>query len=96
MWNRLHGWPSARTFLSHFSGSSLCWLNRLDLIKNDTDGHELQMLEGSRKTIEKYKPYVIFEVGLYIIEEYDITLEQYFNYFSSFGYTLLNNKSGKK
>ena len=71
-------------------------INRLDLIKIDTDGHELQILEGSRKTIEKYKPYVIFEVGLYIIEEYDITFEQYLNYFSSFGYTLLNNKNGKK
>jgi FkbM family methyltransferase len=71
-------------------------INRLDLIKIDTDGHELQILEGSPKTIEKCKPYLIFEVGLYIIEEYDIKFEQYLNYFSSFGYTLLNNKSGKK
>lgn len=69
---------------------------RLDLIKIDTDGHELQVLAGARKTIEKYKPYVIFEVGLYIIEEYDITFEQYFNYFSSFGYALFNNKNEKK
>ena len=35
-------------------------------------------------------------MGLYIIEEYDITFEQYFNYFSSFGYALFNNKNGKK
>ena len=55
-------------------------INRLDLIKIDTDGHELQVLKGSCKTIEKYKPYVIFEVGQYIIEEYDITFEQYFNF----------------
>jgi len=71
-------------------------ITRLDLIKIDTDGHELQVLAGARKTIKKYKPYVIFEVGQYIIEEYDIKFEQYLNYFSSFGYTLLNNKSGRK
>ena len=54
------------------------------------------MLAGARETIRKYKPYVIFEIGLYIIEEYDITFEQYFSFFSSLNYTLCNNKNGKK
>jgi len=71
-------------------------ITRLDLIKIDTDGHELQVLAGALKTIEKCKPYVIFEIGLYIIEEKNITFEQYFNYFSFFGYALFNNKNGKK
>jgi len=71
-------------------------INRLDLIKIDTDGHELQVLAGARKTIEKCKPYVIFEIGLYIIEEKNITFEQYFNYFSSLFYTLYNSKNGIK
>ena len=71
-------------------------IDRLDLMKIDTDGHEIQVLAGARKTIIKYKPYIIFEVGQYIIEEYDISFEQYFNYFSSLFYTLYNSKNGKK
>ena len=69
---------------------------RLDLIKIDTDGHELQVLTGARGAIEKYLPYIIFEAGLYIMEEYEIKFEQYFNYLSSFSYTLINIKNGKK
>ncbi|MDY6791268.1 MAG: FkbM family methyltransferase [Thermodesulfobacteriota bacterium] len=71
-------------------------INRLDLIKIDTDGHEIQVLAGASKTIRKYKPYVIFEIGQYIIEEYNISFEQYFNYFPSLVYTLYNSKNGKK
>ena len=70
-------------------------IRRLDLIKIDTDGYELQILLGAKKTLEKYLPYIIFEIGLYIIEEKGITFNEYFKYLSSLGYTLINSKNGK-
>ena len=47
------------------------YLNRLDnlniknlvLIKIDTEGHELQVLQGAKMTIKKFKPLIIFETN---------------------------------
>ena len=71
-------------------------IQRIDLIKIDTDGHELQVLMGARDTIAGALPYVIFEAGLYSIEEGGDVFEQYFDYLSSFGYTLINSSNGHK
>jgi len=71
-------------------------IRKVDLIKIDTDGHELRVLAGAVKTIEKYQPHVIFEIGLYVLEERGEIFEQYFLYLSSFKYDLINSKNGKK
>jgi len=70
-------------------------IQRVDLIKIDTDGHELRVLRGARKTVEKFFPCIIFELGLYIMEEHNITFEHYFDYFSSIEYIMINSKNGK-
>ncbi|MFC1813990.1 FkbM family methyltransferase [Thermodesulfobacteriota bacterium] len=70
-------------------------IQRVDLIKIDTDGHELRVLRGARKTVEKFFPYIIFEVGLYVMEEQGIVFKKYFDYFSSLDYILINSKNGK-
>jgi len=70
-------------------------LHRVDLIKIDTDGHELEVVRGAHKTIEKYRPCVIFEAGLYIMKEHKVAFELFFDYFSYRGYTLINCKNGK-
>ncbi len=36
-------------------------LSRLDLIKIDTEGHELPVLLGARESIRQYRPHIIFE-----------------------------------
>ncbi len=36
-------------------------LSRLDLIKIDTEGNDLNVLLGSEKSIKKFRPYIIFE-----------------------------------
>lgn len=71
-------------------------IQRVDLIKIDTDGHELQILYGARTTLAKYHPYLIFEVGLYLMQENDVQFGEFFSYLSSFGYSLLNNKNGEE
>lgn len=37
-------------------------LKKVDTIKIDTDGHELQVLEGSKQTIKRFKPLLLIEL----------------------------------
>ena len=69
-------------------------IRRVDLIKIDTEGYEFQILKGAQRTITDYLPFIVFEAGLYIMQENHITFEHYFNYLTSFGYTLINIKNG--
>jgi FkbM family methyltransferase len=71
-------------------------IQRVDLIKIDTDGHEYKVLKGARKTIKKYLPFVVFEIGRYVLNEQQIEFEQVYDYFENLGYSLLNAKNGKK
>jgi FkbM family methyltransferase len=70
-------------------------IHRVDLIKIDTDGHELQVMTGACRTLEKNRPILIFEIGLYTLKERRIGFEQYFNYLKNFGYDLINTKNGQ-
>jgi len=70
-------------------------IQHIDLIKIDTDGHELQVLKGAQNSIKIFRPYVIFEIGLYVMQEQEIEFEQFYSYFTNFGYNLLNAKNGK-
>jgi FkbM family methyltransferase len=71
-------------------------IDRVDLIKIDTDGHELPVLEGARATIRDHRPYLIFEIGLYVLQERGTRFEQYFDYLSAFDYTLINCRNGEE
>lgn len=42
----------------------------IDFIKIDVEGGEYQVLQGARKTIQKHKPYIIFEHGLGAADQY--------------------------
>lgn len=70
-------------------------IKKLDCIKIDTDGHELQVLKGASRTIEKFHPNIIFEIGLYVTEEYGIKFEDYFEFLTNYGYALFNSKNNK-
>ncbi len=71
-------------------------IQRIDLIKIDTDGHEHKVLNGARKTIKKYLPFVVFEIGGYVLNEQELEFEQFHDYFESLRYSLFNAKNGKK
>ena len=80
--------------LDHFCTQNQ--IQRIDLIKIDTDGHEHKVLKGARKTIKKYLPFVVFEIGGYVMKEQELEFEQFHDYFESLRYSLLNTKNGKK
>jgi len=71
-------------------------IERLDLIKIDTDGHEPEVLKGAKTTIERFAPAVIFEVGAYLMEEAGIDFSDYFDFFDLFGYRFFDSKSGSE
>jgi FkbM family methyltransferase len=71
-------------------------IQRVDLIKIDTDGHEYKVLNGAPKTIKKYRPYVVFEIGRYVLDEQQLQFGQFYDYFENFGYRLMNAKNGKR
>jgi FkbM family methyltransferase len=71
-------------------------IRRVDLIKIDTDGHEYKVLKGARKTIKNCLPYVVFELGGYVLNEQQLNFKQLHDYFANLRYSLRNSKNGKK
>jgi FkbM family methyltransferase len=69
-------------------------LERVDFIKIDTDGHELDVLEGARETLRKHRPVVVFEIGDYLLLERGQNYGQFLNLFEPLGYRLINSKNG--
>ncbi|HEX4963663.1 MAG TPA: FkbM family methyltransferase [Thermoanaerobaculia bacterium] len=71
-------------------------LSRVDLVKIDTDGHELSVLQGALRTLERFRPVVIFEVGLYVMEERGIGFAHYEEVFRPLGYRIVDSKTGRE
>ncbi len=70
-------------------------VERVDFIKIDTDGHEYRVLSGARRTVEACLPFILFEAGLYLLEENGVEFEAYDDYFSSLGYRLIHSQNGR-
>ncbi len=70
-------------------------INRLDFIKIDTDGHEYDVLMGAQKTIAKFKPQIIFELGQYVMTERRISFSDYNYFFRKLDYRLSNAANNK-
>ena len=71
-------------------------ITALDFIKMDVDGYECRILEGATKTIKKYKPIMIIEIGKGLQEAYDRSLEELLNLLKSFGYKFYDEKTEKE
>ncbi len=68
-------------------------IEKIDFIKIDTDGHEYEVFKGAKKAIAKYRPKIIFEIGLYVMDEKNISFDYYFNYFKDLNYKLFDTKT---
>jgi FkbM family methyltransferase len=73
---------------------------KIDLIKIDVEGGELQVLEGGVSTISRYKPVIIFEHGLGASEFYGSSPEKIFSLLHTCGLNIslmknwLNGENG--
>lgn len=70
-------------------------IQRVDLIKIDTDGYEYEILQGAEKTIARFRPTIVFEIGLYLLKEHDIDIAKIFDFFASRGYVIRDHKKGR-
>jgi FkbM family methyltransferase len=68
-------------------------IRRVDLIKIDTDGYELEVLTGAKRIIAGFRPAVIFEIGLYILEEMNVSFSDYLEFFGPLNYSLVDSSS---
>lgn len=63
-------------------------VDKIDLIKIDVEGAELQVLKGAVNTLQRTKPTVIFEHGLGASDCYGTKPDQIFQLFSRLNYQL--------
>ena len=71
-------------------------LSRLDFVKIDTDGHELKVLEGAVGALKRFRPAVIFEIGLYVLKERGIDFAAYEELFRSLCYRIVDSRTGRE
>ena len=55
-------------------------VKKVDFIKIDVDGHELDVLKSGIKTIKKHKPFIYFEFAPYLYKEFHYTPEILINF----------------
>jgi len=63
-------------------------LNRLDFVKLDLEGAEMDALRGGRQTLESFRPVVAIEQDQYSPQYFNYTWEQLFDYFASLRYEI--------
>ena len=70
-------------------------LHRLDFIKIDTDGHEMEVLAGAVESISRFRPVIVFELTIYLLEEKGLSFSGFEDIFHPLRYQLVDTKSGK-
>mgnify|MGYP001396682479 FL=1 len=66
--------------------------DRVDMIKIDVEGAELEVLRGAKKIIEKFHPIIVFEHGLGASDHYNTSPEDILNFFDDHQYQLFTLK----
>ena len=65
-------------------------LQKADLIKLDVDGYECQVLRGARKTLERFRPVILFELAPDVLAEMGTSVKELVSIIASSNYVLLD------
>ena len=71
-------------------------ISRLDFIKIDTDGYELEILKGAINSLKRFKPVIVFELATYLLKENNQSYSDFEKILIPLGYKLIDGKSGHK
>ncbi len=71
-------------------------LTKVNYIKIDTDGHEMDVLIGAKEILRRFKPIIVFECGQYLLKEQNLHVKDYVSFFQDLGYELINLSSNIK
>lgn len=70
-------------------------ISRLDLIKIDTEGHEMAVIKGAMETLSQFHPVIIFEVGKYQLDEKGVRFMDFVTLLGELGYTFASLQHGQ-
>jgi FkbM family methyltransferase len=70
-------------------------INKIDLIKIDTEGYEVNILKGAEKTLLKFKPVLFIEIDEEHLVEQHSSAKDTIAYIKSLGYEITSDKTGK-
>jgi len=65
-------------------------IKKVDFIKIDCEGYELEVLKGAKETIKKYSPVMLIEVNKGCLERSGESKESLFKLLDEYGYTYRN------
>lgn len=68
---------------------------RIDLIKIDTEGYEMRVLDGAVRTIARHLPRLFIEVNDDHLREYGATAESVLGRLESWGYSMVRPEDGR-
>lgn len=70
-------------------------LPKLDFIKIDCEGYELEVLKGGIETIKRFKPKMLIEINQMTLERAGITREHIYQFLKDLGYKYKNIYNGQ-
>ena len=70
-------------------------INRIDLIKIDVEGYELNVLKGASTTLERFHPLIVIEIIEVNLNNNGQTSSEVIDFLKEFGYQFVDLKNGK-
>jgi FkbM family methyltransferase len=92
------GKPEALVGASAVTADDFCdgaGLQRLDFVKLDVDGHELQVLRGFRRGLERFRPSILVELAPFVYKgSRAAEFDDFVNFIANLGYSFTDARSG--
>lgn len=71
-------------------------LPKVDIIKIDTEGAEMLVFEGARKTLENFSPIIFFEINQKVLQGFDYSSKDLLIFLETYGYQIFDiNKNNQ-
>ncbi|MCA0431405.1 MAG: FkbM family methyltransferase [Bacteroidetes bacterium] len=71
-------------------------LNKINLIKIDVEGYEMEVLKGAENSIKKYKPILFIELDDNNLKQQNSSAKEVISYLISLNYSIINSLTNKQ